>query len=138
MIKIYRKTATIKAEQFDGSNEMIDKYRIEYDEAYMVPFRIEALEGLIGVESGDWIATGIHGEHWLVADAVFKQTYAELPVIPNYVAEYMDMAKNNTDVIQAGIDAIEYSKGSIELTTWIEENGDAFARAWLDGYQLEE
>ncbi|WP_407632342.1 DUF1642 domain-containing protein [Lactiplantibacillus plantarum] len=61
-----------------------------------------------------------------------------LPVIPNYVAEYIDVEKNNTDVIQAGIDAIEYSKGSIELTAWIEENGDAFARAWLDGYRVEE
>ncbi|WP_426291053.1 DUF1642 domain-containing protein [Lactiplantibacillus plantarum] len=61
-----------------------------------------------------------------------------LPVIPKYVAEYIDVEKDNTDVIQAGIDAIEYSKGSIELTTWIEENGDTFARAWLDGYTVEE
>ena len=60
-----------------------------------------------------------------------------LPVIPNYVAEYIDAEKNNNDVIQAGIDAIEYSKGSIELTTWIEENGDTFARAWLDSYTVE-
>ena len=44
--------------------------------------------------------------------------------------------KNNNNVIQAGIDAIEYSKGSIELTTWIEKNGDTFARAWLDGYEI--
>ncbi|APB85468.1 hypothetical protein [Lactiplantibacillus plantarum] len=78
MIKVYRKMATIKAEQFDGSDEMVDKYHIEYNEAYMVPFRIEALEGWIGIEVGDWIATGVHGEHWVIADAVFKQTYAEL------------------------------------------------------------
>ncbi|WP_434433801.1 hypothetical protein [Lactiplantibacillus paraplantarum] len=26
MIKAYRKTATIKAEQFDGSNEMVERY----------------------------------------------------------------------------------------------------------------
>lgn len=61
-----------------------------------------------------------------------------LPVIPDYVAEYIDMKKHNDDVIQAGIDAIEYSEGSIELTTWIEGNGDDFARAWLDGYVLED
>lgn len=69
--------------------------------------------------NGMWIATGKNGEHWPIADDVFKQTYAELPVIPKYVAEYIDAEKDNTDVIQAGIDAIEYSKGSIELTTWI-------------------
>ena len=28
MIKTYRKTAIIKAEQFDGSNEMIEKYKL--------------------------------------------------------------------------------------------------------------
>ena len=28
MTKIYRKTDTIKAEQFDGSNEMVDKYEL--------------------------------------------------------------------------------------------------------------
>ena len=67
-----------------------------------------------------------------------------LPVIPDYVAEYIDMAKNgktrlhNTDVIQASIDVMEYGGGSIELTTWLDENGDTFARAWLDGYQVEE
>ena len=42
MIKIYRKTATIKAEQFDGSEEMADKYDIEvvegdYAEDYSMP-----------------------------------------------------------------------------------------------------
>lgn len=75
MIKVYRKTATIKAKQFDGSNEMIDKYHIEIDDAYKVPFRIEALEGWIGIESGDWIATGVEGEHWAIKDSIFKETY---------------------------------------------------------------
>jgi hypothetical protein len=32
MTKIYRKTDTVKAEQFDGSNDMINKYPIEFDE----------------------------------------------------------------------------------------------------------
>ena len=77
MIKIYRKTATIKAEQFDGSNEMVNKYHIEYDEAYVVPFRIETLEGWIGIKTCDWIATGANGEHWPIADDIFKKTYVE-------------------------------------------------------------
>lgn len=54
-----------------------------------------------------------------------------IPVIPKYVAEYIDMLKNNSDVINASIGAIEYGWGSVKLTTWIEENGDTFARAWL-------
>lgn len=130
MTKIYRKKGTIKAEQFDGSNEMVKKYHIKFNDEYVFPFRIETLRKWAGIAVGTWIATDINGEHWPIAEDIFKKTYVELPVIPNYVAEYIVMEKHNTDVIQAGIDAIEYSKGSIELTTWIEENGDMFARAW--------
>lgn len=43
-----------------------------------------------------------------------------MPVIPNYVVEYINAEKNNTDVIQSGI----------------EGNGDTIARAWLDGYRV--
>lgn len=148
MIKIYRKTETIKAERFDGSEEMIDKYHVRCDTEYMLsddqlkysmgPYQIETLEGFLNIGVGDWIATGVNGEHWPIADDIFKKTYVELPVIPKYVADYIDMLKNNSDVIQASIGAIEYIWGSVELSNWIDENGDTFARAWLDGYTVEE
>lgn len=77
MIKVYRKTGTIKAEQFDGSDNMINKYHIELDEAYVLPFRIETIQGWIGLAVGDWIATGVNGERWVIADYVFKETYVE-------------------------------------------------------------
>lgn len=128
MIKIYRKTATIKAEQFDGSDEMINKYHIEYDEAYMVPFRIEALEGWIGIDVGDWIATGVHGEHWLIADAVFKQTYAELPVIPKVYGDTIEEFK-----------AYHYKLSEMfDDWDWNYDEQELIARAWLDGYRVEE
>ncbi|MGA3410073.1 hypothetical protein [Lactiplantibacillus pentosus] len=84
MIKIYRKTATIKAEQFDGSYEMVDKYELDKP-IYLADggtFGIETLEGYFDIEVGDWIATGVNGEHWAISDNIFKKTYAELPVIP--------------------------------------------------------
>lgn len=93
MIKIYRKTGTIKAEQFDGSNDMINKYHIEFDEAYVLPFRIETIQGWIGLAVGDWIETRANGEHCPIADDVFKKTYAalpdNLPVIPEAVGEML-------------------------------------------------
>ncbi|MGX7693239.1 DUF1642 domain-containing protein [Lactiplantibacillus plantarum] len=144
MIKVYRKTATIKAEQFDGSNKMVDKYRIEYDEAYMVPFRIEALEGWIGIDVGDWIATGVHGEHWLIADAVFKQTYAELPVIQKAVAAYIKKCKHDGIAIASAMDedkfpkkVADYFRNYYTRDQWIKLQ-DTFARAWVDGYTVEE
>ncbi|WP_416588910.1 DUF1642 domain-containing protein [Lactiplantibacillus plantarum] len=143
MIKIYRKTATIKAEQFDGSDEMINKYHIEYDEAYTVPFRIEAIEGWIGVEGGDWIATGVHGEHWIIADVVFKQTYAELPVIPEEVSlSIKDWKKHSRGLDQIFGMVYQYeitrTQGSTTINWIMCGNQDAFARAWLDGYVVEE
>lgn len=85
MIKTYRKTATIQAEQFDGSDEMMRKYHlvngkdafrfnshIDPDKIY-----IATLEGNFEIAKGDWIATGIQGEHWVIADDVFKETYVE-------------------------------------------------------------
>ncbi|WP_286102939.1 hypothetical protein [Pediococcus pentosaceus] len=86
MLKEYRKTATIKAEQFDGSEEMIKKYGI-IKEAFVIDgwgttddyqYCIKTLEGDLVVGIGDWIATGVEGEHWAIADEIFKKTYEEV------------------------------------------------------------
>jgi hypothetical protein len=135
MIKIYRKTVTIKVEKFDGSNEMADKYGIEFDEAYILSFRLDTLEGWIGIRIGDWIATGVKGEHWAIANDIFKKTYAELPVIPQYVAEYIaDMKLQGDDIW----DATHHFIRDDNLAEYMEDNSETFTRAWLDGYQLEE
>ena len=147
MIKIYRKTATIKAEQFDGSNEMINKYHIEIDDAYSCPFRLETLEGWLGVNIHDWIATGVNGEHWSIADDVFKKTYAELPVIPKNVANYLtDCKRANTTIgtsLSGNIVLFGHARSHDmihDILSWLcpSYNQDLFARAWLDGYQVEE
>lgn len=84
MIKIYHKTATIKAEQFD-----YEKWVHMRHDAYPMVFGdtakdggmmatnpvIPTLEGDMRVHDGDWIATGINGEHWPIADDIFKRTY---------------------------------------------------------------
>ena len=87
-IKAYRKTATIQAEQFDGSAEMIKKYHVRTNEPYLisedtreydiVPYQIDTLEGWLNLNIGDWIATGVKGEHWAIADDVFKASYVEV------------------------------------------------------------
>lgn len=85
MIKTYRKIATIQAEQFDGSQKMIKKYGIEdsaesgyndsdwEDEGLCIPTK----EGYLRINNGDWVATGIDGEHWAIKDDIFKKTYTE-------------------------------------------------------------
>lgn len=76
MIKTYRKTATIQAEQFDGSEEMIEKYEVKRWRGES--FYLKTLEGHLLLNIGDWIATGVKGEHWAIADDVFKASYVEV------------------------------------------------------------
>ncbi|ANO58008.1 hypothetical protein LVP1_g079 [Lactobacillus phage P1] len=135
MIKVYRKTATIKAEQFDNSREMAKKYHVEYDGAYILPFRIETKNGWLGMKVGDWILTDTDGKHWPIADDVFKKTYDELPVIPKEVADYLEVVRQEETLFGVLDEALA---GVSDLSLWIAENQDNFARAWLDGYTVEE
>ena len=135
MIKVYRKMGAIKAEQFDGSDNMINKYHIEFDEAYVLPFRIETIQGWLGLPVGDWIETRANGRYRLISDDLFKKTYTELPVIPNYVAKYInDMKSSGRDIW----DDMHYLLRPNDISEYIEDNFETFARAWLDGYEVEE
>lgn len=44
-------------------------------DTYKTGFYISTLEGKMRVIQGDWIVTGIHGEHYPVKDEIFKKTY---------------------------------------------------------------
>lgn len=135
MIKIYRKTATIRAEQFNDTNDQdfvntCRKYKL-VQPGNDLHFELPTLEGLMKINYGDWIATGIDGEHWAIADEVFKRTYAELPVISRTLSNYIELYK---------------SKGyglTVALCDCTDEDcpedipDTEVARAWLDGYQVE-
>lgn len=153
-MKLYRKQP-IEAEQFDGSEEMIDKYHVRCDTEYMlsddpleystVPYQMETLEGFLNINAGDWIATGIDGEHWAISDEVFKKTYAELPVIPKNVAKHIVTEHGLSDLIpiwggiyRAMIQTVVYGYQKGDIGDWIVNHSDVFARAWLDGYVVEE
>lgn len=117
MIKAYKKVATIQAEQFDGSDEMIEKYHIRTNTVYeldpeyrsfddIVPYQIETLEGFIELDPGDWIATGISGEHWPIANDIFKKTYVEVGNDKKIVKKAMDRFADANE-------SIGYANGSI-------------------------
>lgn len=79
MLKEYRKTATIKAEQFDGSFEMMMRYPIQYasfiSEIFPSGYSLKTLEGDMKFDVGDYIATGLDGEHWAIKKEIFYKTY---------------------------------------------------------------
>lgn len=146
MIKIYRKTTTIKAEQFDevkwqsvyNASHNPEEWDFEARKLgidhYHGHFIIPTHEGDMRVHDGDWIATEINGEHWPITDDVFRKMYAELPVIPRFVADYIRLMKLEGKSLG---DAIKYWLREDDIDEYMEDNSETFARAWLDGYQVE-
>ncbi|MGL3796862.1 hypothetical protein [Lactiplantibacillus plantarum] len=135
MMKVYLKQL-FQAEQFDGSNEMIDKYEL-IDAGTMLGTHHSPelyLTGSGKVDVGDWIATGVNGEHWAIADDIFKKTYVELPVIPENVACLIKQDKEwDYNLGMAFDDAFSGYIWKSGVGEWIIAHSDTFARAWLDG-----
>lgn len=46
-------------------------------------FFCETLEGPLVVHPGDWIATGVNGEHWPVKDEIFQKSYTKADAAAN-------------------------------------------------------
>lgn len=69
---LYRKTATITATQWwkDG-----DHPAVRIDGTGNPVAWINTLEGGHIVSPGDWIATGVRGEHWPIKPDIFAATY---------------------------------------------------------------
>ena len=164
MIKIYRKTATIKAEQFDGSDDMVKKYNIlvedgDHTKDYSLAdegvdpvvyqrYFILTSAGVFELYIGSYIATGVNDEHWPIADDVFKKTYAELPVIPKEVADWIEKCKNDGTSVGDMLcserrpekmrDWMALTPGTYEFNQRrYKEHQELVARAWLDGYVVE-
>nr|DAO86404.1 MAG TPA: Protein of unknown function (DUF1642) [Caudoviricetes sp.] len=150
MIKTYSKTTTIKAEQFDGSDEMVDKYEL-IDAGTMLGTHHSPelyLTGSRKIDVGDWIATGVNGNHWPIADEVFKKTYAELPVIPKCVADWIEECKQKNPPLSGMLcsesrpekirDWMAFTPGTYQFDyDRYQKYQELTARAWLDGYRVE-
>ncbi|RBR52127.1 DUF1642 domain-containing protein [Enterococcus faecalis] len=60
-------------------------------------------------------------------------------VVPKFVAEWIEYAKKKGDSLSASFKpwdlyGAEYGKGN----SWVKDNEETYARAWLDGYEVEE
>ena len=72
-------------------------------------------------------------------NAVFGKTGEhQKPVVPKFVAEWIEYAKKKGNSLAISFKpwnlyGVEYSKAD----RWIEDNQETFARAWIDGYEVE-
>ena len=131
----YIKTGTTEFEQFDGSDELCEKYGIHPDmgTANVVTgktlyFLMPTLEGELSFEIGDWIATGVNGEHWPVKDEIFQKTYKKVPVIPKVWGDTIEEFKANHYRLNEMLNEWDWNYDEQKL----------IARAWLDGYEVED
>lgn len=77
MLHKYRKTATIQAEQFDGSEKMIKKYDIgvhQMDEQAW--FDLFTVDGAMEIDKGDWIIS-YEDNYWYIPDIIFRHILEE-------------------------------------------------------------
>lgn len=155
----YVKTTPIEAEQFDGWMKTAEKYHIRIDPAddlsgiidELVPrgrYYLKTLEGELEIHQGDWIATGVDGEHWAIKDDIFKKSYSKLPVIPKAVSNVLIYAKRKNRNLTWVFTQTPNDLMRLEIVTQSERqkvsgffrtsnSNEIFARAWLDGYQVD-
>lgn len=79
MLHTYRKTATIQAEQFDGSNEMAEKYGLKKFgwQGFVREYGVNDFElgSPLLISKSDWIIKNEDGKYSVLPDRKFKQTY---------------------------------------------------------------
>ncbi|WP_367376834.1 DUF1642 domain-containing protein [Lactiplantibacillus plantarum] len=148
-MKFYRKQP-IEAEQFDGSSDLFIKYDMidigtMCEERHSPEIYMSGINKKVSV--GDWIITDNFNHHTLMTDEEFKQQYAGLPVIPKNVANYLTDCKLANTTIETSLSGniMLFSRARShdmihDILSWLcpSDNQDLFARAWLDGYQVEE
>lgn len=98
-------------------------------------------------EIGDWIVDEAD-EIKVMTDDIFKKTYAELPTINKGVAHLIELTKQ--DGKSLGDTFVDYAPKQLTdtdedmISNWVHDTknktvlSNKLARAWLDGYQVEE
>ncbi|WP_265487503.1 hypothetical protein [Lactiplantibacillus plantarum] len=136
MIKVYLKQPVYVERIDELGTGLIDKYEIYSLSGGMWHPHDEVGHSMLCsgyLEWGDWIATGADGSHWIIPNALYEQQYGELPVISKELDTYIQLYKRNG----YGITDMLYDLND-EVCPDVHLTKDDIARAWLDGYQVEE
>ena len=76
-----------------------------------------------------------------------KVNEPQKPIVPKFVAEWIEWCKANDATLLGGISPIDELGSTIcsekrvksrDATRWAKQNQETFARAWLDGYEIEQ
>ncbi len=73
------------------------------------------------------------------ADMLEQLDEPHKPVVPKFVAEWIEYAKKKGDSLAISFKPWKpYGVDCSKADRWIEDNQETFARAWIDGYEVEE
>lgn len=151
MIKIYQKQP-IQAEQFDGTSDSAKRLGVEWEDGngfigdpsytpesqpcWYIPEDKFTVFGYYenSIKPDDWIIECSGNIRLIMTNNEFKKDYAELPVIPKYVDEYIRLMRLKGKTLG---DAIKYWLREDDIDKYMADTSEKFARAWLDGYQVE-
>ncbi|EAC6951703.1 TPA: DUF1642 domain-containing protein, partial [Listeria monocytogenes] len=70
---------------------------------------------------------------------IAKEKEPELVVVPRFVADWIEQKKTNGDHLYIAMDK-SWQSMNYKVSGWLEDREDSydkFARAWLDGYEVE-
>lgn len=78
----------------------------------------------------------------MVVDSIYSFPIEQLdepkkPVIPKFVADWIDECKRDETSLYYALESSEEVNCWLERCGKIRKNEDTFARAWLDGYEIE-
>ncbi|RBR98025.1 hypothetical protein EA79_02786 [Enterococcus faecalis] len=84
----------------------------------------------------------LRGANYAVEKAISLAKQLDEPkkvVVPKFVAEYIEIRKRDYEVggLGAAIIKVLRSCNEPDLASWMNNNTEVFARAWLDGYEVE-
>lgn len=101
-------------------------------EGYEVGFLVDTMgarEKKIQVASGEIVS--------IDERFIYKSIEHEKVKIPQVVADWIEESKKSCENV---VEFFEYRSSSFEITKWLEDEKrfDLVARAWLDGYEVEE
>ncbi|MGH1648922.1 DUF1642 domain-containing protein [Enterococcus gilvus] len=91
-------------------------------------------------DADDEFVGSIKKEVWLVAIQLVKQIDEPQKVkMPAFVVEWIEYVKKKGDSFFDSFSPWDlYGAEYVEADEWIAKNGETYARAWLDGYEVEE
>lgn len=69
-----------------------------------------------------------------VLGLVYQLDEPEKPVVPEYIADYIDSEQYSHSTLA---EAIDNMKNEVKVIAWFYVNSEMFAKAWLYGYEVE-